>query len=141
MAMLKLGAVVRAFKKRSIKFHKGEYERAPRSPWAPSTEPPPFKVWHIPVKQIQRTEASYKQMRDPFIYSQLVTDRVNKYRAVVRAGKEGQFPPIEVVPLNPPFISGKRYQLWNGHHRLTAHQAEGKTHIRAVIYGANGKYS
>jgi hypothetical protein len=105
------------------------------------------RVFLIPTKYIKKTEGRYIDYRDikrgdaglknyDWIddedrkeYVGRAIKKVNYFRRVIRRKNAHLLPPIEVR-------YGKKsghYELVDGHHRLTAHQAEGKRFIRSVI--------
>jgi ParB-like chromosome segregation protein Spo0J len=68
----------------------------------------------------------------------LNSQQVKKYREDIKSGK--RMSPVHVYPhyskLDPRYKTEGPggWSLFDGHHRLRAHQLEGKTHIRAVIH-------
>lgn len=106
------------------------------------------RVSLLPVSAIRRREQVYTFYKSDADH-QTHKNKVNALRKAIRAGHK--IPPILVLPLRKMrrheidlHLDGgdgivvkhkKRYThiLINGHHRLTAHQAEGKPYIRVVI--------
>jgi hypothetical protein len=92
------------------------------------------RVFLVPTNIIARTERSYSYIRKHGSNRLLGRDSgtINRMRKVIRSGKE--LPPIYLQKSS----FNDHYTLEDGHHRLTAHQAEGKKYIKAVILGPEG---
>jgi hypothetical protein len=60
-------------------------------------------------------------------------DNVRQMRLLIRHGKGHQLPPVSLEMSQSEAPNARPFELYNGHHRLTAHQAEGKKLIRATI--------
>ena len=94
-----------------------------------------FPVYLVPTYLIKRREGKYTDFRKTFnaatdhIYDMNKHDRIKELRSLVRKN----------IPMHTPIALStkdwKSFILYDGHHRLTAHQAEGKKFIRATING------
>jgi hypothetical protein len=103
-----------------------------------------LRVWLVPTKHIQRTGYKYKahrvHVRNQVRYTEVGETHgmiVNRIRRSIRQGKIKDIPPVPLMDLNKHIgrstVRKKKYMLWDGHHRLTGHQAEGRKYIRAIF--------
>jgi len=117
---------------------------------------------HISVKQIYRKEEPYTFYRRAIGEEQ---KKMNALRTIIRRAKKQKkspnLPPVYVSPykrpktinigdsfkakritLKPPSQRAKmlKYSLSDGHHRLTAAQAEGRKRILAAIFSKAKRY-
>jgi hypothetical protein len=103
------------------------------------------RVYLVPVKRIIRSERAYTHYRDEDLASHNLSkagwtpsqadytartsvNKVNFFRKALRQGKFNIIPPITLDKSR-----GRMFSMPDGHHRLTAHQAEGKRLIRATF--------
>lgn len=106
------------------------------------------RVHLIPTHSIERLEFPYSSYRkvDAFTPRYNSIQNTSELRKAVRKGVK--LPPIYVREMDPrqrltrkPWGLEERkpyhhFRVENGHHRLSAHQAEGKRFIRAIILPA-----
>jgi hypothetical protein len=121
------------------------------------------KIHWVPIKSIVRNEEPYKDYRkitdrtprtnpnnhnkNDVWYRPDSVENVNHIRRGIRRGDAIE--PVILRHLTPETIrhfnlegkvkSHHHFMMQNGHHRLTAHQAEGKRFIRAVIRSGGGR--
>ena len=96
--------------------------------------------WHYAqglgsYKNMQKAATAQKRMGKSGIDVMRMSD-INDMRKTIRKGEAHKIPPVWLNKLSQAqqlHYKGKRYGLHDGHHRLTAHQAEGKKFIRATF--------